>query len=183
MSEPHSFFLRATISPERLQAFLQAAPRNAELTAAWLQWWNSREKYGDQPLTASDLRAYRCETNQSILEMWRKDVRTGTVVSYDEPTQCWQVGIVMASENYLEILPLLVFAQQVQDEKLPSEDDFALIYPFFWGDSNVMAYLDYSAPQAAPQAAVQSTADVPADKLAYADAQLTRMLDMLQQAD
>ncbi len=142
MSEPNSFFLRATMTKAEYLKFMQAKPSQPLVNENWLKWWDSRQMYGKLDL-AKEIRAWDNTSNQEVINSWLAAEDTLTFSEFNETTSTWEFGIIMCSENYSEILPLLVFCESLSSYKLPSLDDFAIIYPFFWGDSNVMAYATY----------------------------------------
>lgn len=165
MSEPCSFFLRATIEKAQYQKFMQAKPSQPFVNDNWLKWWDSRQLYGKSDLT-KEISSWNGPCNQAIVDGWLAAEETMTFSVFDEATNVWEFGIIMCSENYSEILPLLVFCESIFSYKLLSSHDFAIIYPYFWGDSHVMAYMTF-AQDGAVLTLADSVADVAKDHLDY----------------
>ncbi len=170
MSEPRSFFLRASMQKARYLAFMQAPPSPPRLNDHWQAWWNSRQMSGSLDL-AKQLRAWDDACNQDIVEGWLAAEDTMAFSTFDEATETWEFGIIMCSENYTEILPLLVFCESVFPHTKVSADDFAIIYPYFWGDSNVMAYMRFG-PEGAALSPAQWLEDVAPAHLAHVASRL-----------
>lgn len=166
MSELSSFFLRATIEKAQYLKFMQAKPSQPLINDNWLEWWDSREMYNKSDLI-KNIRGWNDPSNQEIVDGWLAAEETLTFSKFDEATNTWEFGIIMCSENYSEILPLLVFCESIVSYKLPSPHDFAIVYPYFWGDSNVMAYMLF-AQDGAVVTLADSVTDVAKDHLEYA---------------
>jgi hypothetical protein len=170
MSEPCSFFLRASIEKAQYLKFMQAKPSQPLVNDNWLKWWDSRQMYSKSDL-AEDIRAWSEASNQEIVNGWLAAEDTLTFSEFNETESTWEFGIIMCSENYSEILPLLVFCESLSSYKIYSADDFAIIYPYFWGDSNVMAYATYSQ-EGFTLSLAESVSDVAKNHLDYAALQL-----------
>ncbi len=166
MSEPSSFFLRATIKKDQYLKFMQDRPRQPVLNDGWLKWWESRKMYGKSDLE-ENIRTGCHQNNQEIVNGWLTAEGTLAFSEFHEVTNIWEFGIIMCSENYSEIIPLLVFCESIFSYKNFSSHDFAIIYPYFWGDSSVMAYMTFPQDGAALTLA-GSVADVAKDHLDYA---------------
>lgn len=166
MSEPSSFFLRATIEKAQYLKFMQDKPRQSTINDGWLKWWESRQMYGKSDLK-ENMRAWPSQSNQEIVNGWLTAEGTLAFSVFDEVTNIWEFGIIMCSENYSEIIPLLVFCESIVSYKLLSSHDFAIIYPYFWGDSDVMAYMIF-AQDGAVLTLAESVTDVAKDHLDYA---------------
>ena len=166
MSEPCSFFLRATIEKSQYLKFMQAKPSQLPVSDQWLKWWDSREMYGKPDLT-KEMRAWNDASNQEIVDGWLALEGTLTFSVFDEATNHWEFGIILCSENYGEILPLLAFCESIFSYKLFSAHDFAIVYPYFWDDSHVMAYMTF-AQDGAVLTTAKSVTDVAKDHLDYA---------------
>lgn len=143
MSEPCSFFLKASIQKEQYLEFMQTKPSQPLVNDNWSKWWNSRQMHTHLDL-ARQIRAWDDASNQDIVNGWLAEEHTLTFSEFNEATSTWEFGIILCSDNYSEILPLLVFCESIFAHKISSPDDFAIIYPYFWGDSYVMAYITFS---------------------------------------
>lgn len=163
MSEPSSFFLRATIKKDQYLKFMQTPPKPPTLNDDWLKWWESRDMSGKSDLK-DNIRTWRDQSNQEIVNGWLAAEGTLAFSAFDEMTNVWEFGIIMCSENYSEIIQLLAFCESIFPYKTFSPHDFAIIYPYFWGDSNVMAYMTFAQDGAALTLA-ESVADVAKDHL------------------
>lgn len=168
MSEPSSFFLKVSITQAQFDRFMQSAPTPPHLDANWQGWWDSREMYGKKALTETDIGCYDIGTNQEIVNLWLGGEEAYAFSSFDGIREVWEFGIVMCTENYTELLPLLAFVLSIAPYKKHSPDDFAVVYPFFWGDSGVMAYIGFE-PQAGLIPEISSTEQVPAAHLQHAE--------------
>jgi hypothetical protein len=98
---------------------------------------------------------------------WLDSKDTLTFSEFDTATNTWEFGIIMCSEKYAEILPLLFFCENLSAYKPPSPDDFMIIYPYIWGDSGVMAYATYSQ-EGFVLSCAKSVTDVAKNHLDYA---------------
>jgi len=180
MSEPASFYVRVSIDKPQLDAFLQAAPSQPAPNGNWDAWWNSRAMYGATAL-ADELRAWPMATNGAIVDEWLGDKQSCSFSRYDEENRVWEFGIIMCTDNYAEILPLLVFCQSLQPYRNASaQGDVGIVYPFFWGDDGVMAYFTYGRDgfELAPQ--VGSTGDVPEETMTRLATRLEAMWNALE---
>ncbi|MDR2688743.1 MAG: hypothetical protein LBB76_03165 [Azoarcus sp.] len=149
---------------------MKAKPGQPLVNDNWQEWWSSRHMHGRSDLTES-IRAWNGASNQDIVNGWLAAEDTLTFSEFDEATNTWEFGIIMCSENYEEILPLLVFCESISQYKLFSPHDFAIIYPYFWGDSNVMAYMTDSQ-EGFVLSLAESVTDVAKDHLDYAASRL-----------
>jgi hypothetical protein len=166
MSEPCSFFLRVSIEKPQYLAFMQAKPSQPLIDDGWLKWWESRRMCNKSEL-AGDIRAFGGASNQDIVGDWLNAEGALAFSEFDEAANMWEFGIIMCAENDAAILPLLVFCESIFPYKRPSPDDFAIIYPYFWGDSYVMAYMAFVQEGMALSLA-ESVADVDKNHLGYA---------------
>ena len=170
MSELCSFFLKASIEKAKYLEWMQSKPAQPHVTDNWLEWWDSRQMCGE-PKLANHIRAWNEATNQAVVNGWLDAEETMAFSEFDEASSTWEFGIIMCSENYTEILPLLVFCESIFPYKTFSPHDFAIIYPYFWGDSNVMAYMTF-AQEGFVLSLAESVEDVAKDHLEYASSRL-----------
>lgn len=181
MSEPCSFFMRISIEKERYMDFMKAKPARSNVNDNWMQWWDSREMYGRLRLVDEISSWSHYTSNQEVINSWVSSESSMAFSSYDEKTEIWDFGIIMYSESYSEILPLLVFCESVFSYKKYSDQDFAIIYPYFWGDSSVMAYMTFERDGVLLSLA-KSVSDVAKEHLAYAVARLDKAWEQLSDA-
>ena len=148
MSEPYSLYVNITIKKERLEQFFQDKPAKTEVDDNWIAWWNSRKKYGSDPLT--DIRVYTNETNRSIADAFLGVRDMMTLEDVSQPG-VWEYSSLFFSENYSEILPALSWLSSMAAYMDPSAEGVALIYNYFWdaeNDKAVMAHLVFKDQRA-----------------------------------
>jgi hypothetical protein len=148
MSEPYSLFVNITIKKERLEQFFKDKPAKTAIDPDWIAWWDSRKKYGSEPLT--DIRVYTNESNRSIADAFLsvKDMMTLEDVSQPD---VWEYSSLFFSENYSEILPALSWLRSMAAYMDPEDEGIVLIYNYFWApenDKTVMAHLVFKDQQA-----------------------------------
>ena len=171
MSEPCSYYLSAQLSPARYEAFLNAAPGQPQVDEVWRSWWASRAMVGRLSLP-SQIRAYPDKTNRALVAGWLAAPETGSASTYDG--KVWRLSILQFSENFSEILPMLVFAQSLHAYLGAGHRDYALVYPFLWGDDPVMSYQALSGSAGQPDPAVRRRKDIPPAVFADAEYHLKR---------
>lgn len=174
MSEPSSLFARIHLSKENLASFLAAPPKAPVLNDNWINWWNSRRMYSPSPLGENDVFAYQATSNKQILDFWVEDPGSGTIYEYDESTQVLDLGILMFSENFSEMIPMLAFILSLEDYKDDNKDDFAIVYPYFWGDTDVQVFITFDGNKGILDTTLETTKEVDAEKVEYAGDYLNR---------
>jgi len=177
MSEPNSLYVKIEIKKERLQEFLDGKPKEVVLDDDWTAWWDLHDMVSKPPLT--DIQPYRLDTNRTLIDEFLKDTRMGAAQHYDDAPGTWYLIILMFSENYLEILPMLAWLKDLAQYQEKHQRGTALIYDFLWGDGSVMAQLDFSAQQANLTNATRIS-DIDAEILNEANSALDTMLNDLQ---
>ena len=70
------------------------------------------------------------------------------------------MGMLFFSENYVEMLPMFAFIISMEKYVSESTENCAIVYPYFWGDSNVDAYIYFENGKAILSPQVKSTSDV-----------------------
>lgn len=151
-------------------AFMAAKPSQPLVQDHWLKWWDSRQMSGSSDLVRN-ISAWDGASNQDLVDGWLAAEETLAFSRFDEASNTWEFGIILCTENYFDLLPLLVFCESVSAYKLFSPQDFSIVYPYFWGDSHVMAYMTFPENSAVLSLA-QSVADVDRDHLDYAESRL-----------
>lgn len=177
MSEHNSLFAKIHISKEDFKTFLLAKPTTPSISSNWLDWWNSKPMYKRKPLEASDLKAYELPSNLSVIQSWIDVTESVTFSDYDMEQEVWNFGIVMFSENYLEMIPMFAFLHGIQHLAKPNSNNFAIVYNYFWEGDDVNAFMDFKYNTNLFKVGVQSKSDLDASQLAYADSYLTRKWD------
>ena len=160
MSELSSLFSKVKITKTQLENFLKSAPEKPTLNDNWQKWWDSREMYSKMDLTPEYLRSYNDKTNQEVLDGWMEYKQAMAFSDYDEAKEEWQWGLLFFSENYVEMLPMLAFIVSMEKFVTESTENRAIVYPYFWGDSNVDAYIYFENGKAVLSPQVKSISDV-----------------------
>lgn len=179
MSELSSLFLKVKITKEQLENFLISSPKTPELNDNWMVWWNSRDMHSKTSLGPESLIAYNYADNKGILEGWLQFKEACAFSDYDQTTEEWRIGIIFFSENFSEMLPMFAFITSIENYITESKDNLAIVYPFFWGDSNVSAYLNFEGGKALFNSKIQTTTDVDPEILNSVTEYLTKKLDEL----
>lgn len=180
MSELNSLYAKIHIKKENFDAFLHAKPTQSILDKNWVEWWNSRGMYGNNELTQDHLNTSPLPTNGDIINDWKDYEQSLTFSDYDIENEMWHFSIILFSENYGEMLSMLSFIKSVSEFKEENENDFAIVYDYFWGNDLVMAYIIYKEKQGLFSSAVQSKEDLNPAVLACADAYLLKKWDEYQ---
>ena len=175
MSELSSLYARINIKAENYNKFLSDRPKQPRLDDNWTNWWSSRKMYGKRILEADDLYAYNDASNKEILDGWKNASHSGTLYEYDAATQTMKIGIVFFSENYGEMIPMLAFLLSLADYKEYNDDDFIIIYPYFWGDKVLNAFITFAGKDALFDIQKDSITDVASEKLNEAAEYLVRI--------
>jgi hypothetical protein len=183
MAEASSFMLKVAIGQPALQKFLQARPSQPALSQAWCEWWDSRQMHGQQPLTAAVFKAYDLPSNQAVIDYWTEDgdAEDGAAahVDYDAAASVWRFSILFSSHNYSDLLPLVIFASSLQAYAQPARGDYAIIFPFIWGEDDVQAFVDLTQAPAVPDSVILGLEGVPPavvdDAMDYLGQQVERM--------
>ncbi|WP_374334289.1 hypothetical protein [Leeia sp.] len=175
MSEPRSLFVKASFMPMQFEQFMEAEPSQPVLDAMWQAWWQSREMSGKMALTQDALQATRARCYRDYVQAWLDEPSAAAFSSYHFDTFTWTFGITQFSENYLELLPMLAMLVDLGNYRCATAilpDDFALVYPFFWGDSDVMAYLCYGEGETIIDPTVNDLSQIPEAQAALASKRL-----------
>jgi len=162
MSEPYSLYVNISIKKDRLEQFFQAQPSKTAIDPDWIAWWNSRKKYGSDPLT--DIRVYTDESNRAIANTFLgvRDMMTFEDLSQPD---VWEYSSLFFRENYSELLPALSWLCSIAPYMDPSAEGVALVYNYFWDgadDKSVMAHLVFKDQKATIQLTSQTAEMDPA---------------------
>ncbi|KRD11710.1 hypothetical protein ASE21_08400 [Flavobacterium sp. Root901] len=143
MSELSSLLCKVKITKPQLEKFLNSPLEEPQLNKNWLEWWNSRKMYSKMELTPELLRTYHDDCNEEVIEGWI-DYREAMAFSdYDESTEIWHWGMMFFSQNFTEMLPMFAFIISLEKFVTESEENMAIVFPFFWGDDAVHAYITF----------------------------------------
>ena len=163
MSELSSLYCKVKIKKSQLEEFLKSPLEKPQLNKNWLDWWDSRRMYSKMELTSELLRAYNDNTNKEVIDGWIEYKQAMAFSDYDETTEEWHWGMMFFSENYTEMLPMFAFIISLEKYVTESPENMAIVFPFFWGDNDVSAYIYFENGKALLSPKVQSTADVNPD--------------------
>ncbi|MGV3761182.1 hypothetical protein [Parapedobacter sp.] len=150
MSEQSSLYIKIEIKKEKLELFLQDKPAPLSIDENVRSWWESREMYSpiDLATVPQHQLHYPHAHNRAIVDGFLADERMGAWQDYNDAQQTWTFVALQFSENFLEILPMLSFLQQLAAYQSGEEKGTAVIYDFLWGDDSVMVQLDFSGGRA-----------------------------------
>ncbi|MHC0446778.1 hypothetical protein ACWA1F_15310 [Flavobacterium sp. 3-218] len=160
MSELSSLYCKVKISKSNLEKFLSNPVETPELNKNWLEWWDSLKMYSKMDLTSELLRPYNDENNQEVINSWLKYDQAMAFSDYDEATEEWHWGMLFFSENFVEMLPMFSFIISMEKYITESAENRAIVFPFFWGDQDVSAYIYFENGKAILSSTVQNTSDV-----------------------
>ncbi len=160
MSELSSLYCKVKITKPQLEKFLNSPLEEPQLNKNWLDFWESRKMYSRSKLTQESLYIYHHENNQNVIDGWLK-YKDGVVFSdYDETSEEWHWGMIFFSENYNEMLPMFAFIISLEKYVSESTENRAIVFPFFWGDNDVQAYIHFENGNAILSPKVQTLEDV-----------------------
>lgn len=135
--------------------------------------------YSKPDLTIEDLEAYRKSNNQEILDIWMNYQEAMAFSDYNETTEEWQWGMIFFSENYVEMLPMFTFIISLKKYVSESPENMAVVFPFFWGDTDVHAYIHFEKSNAILSPTVQTTNDIDPEVLNLTKDYLNKKWDNL----
>ncbi|MFD2940971.1 hypothetical protein [Flavobacterium notoginsengisoli] len=167
MSELSSLYCKVKITKSQLEKFLSSSPEKPELNDNWLKWWDSRQMYSKMALTAELLRSYDDDTNQEVLNSWMEYKKAMAFSDYNETTEEWHWGMMFFAENYLDILPMASFIISLEKYVIESSENTAIVFPFFWGDKNVLFFIHFEKGKAILSPSTQSTDDINPEMFNY----------------
>lgn len=174
MSEPNSLFVKVHITKDNFDKFLKSKPTTPKLNNDWIEWWNSRKMYGKTELQEKDLYCYEDLTNESIINDWINIKETLSFSDYDVENEIWHFGIILFSENYGNMIPGLAFIKSVSEFKTECEEDFAIVYNFFWGEDDVCAYINYQNKEGLFDSKIQNKSDINLETMKYTEEYLDK---------
>ncbi len=146
MSEYSSLYINIPIDEEKLNKFFEEKPLPLRPDESWKSWWDSREMHGKLPLER--IPVYQANSNRDLFEDLLKKQKSGSFERYAPASLRWTFISVFFSENYVELLPMLMLLKNLAACRGTEEKGVAFIYDFYWGNTSVMAYLDFSGTQA-----------------------------------
>lgn len=168
MSEPSALFAKIHISKEKFAEFLKGKPAKPSIDDDLLAWWESRKMHSKSALTEKCFFENTLPTNEEVINSWKEEVETITFSDYDPVQELWIYAINLFSQNFLEILPTLIFLKSVESYKQANDDDFAMVFDYFWGDEGVMAYMAFPNNKFKLDSKIENTAELPQEQLEFA---------------
>lgn len=160
MSELSSLYCKIKITKPELEKFLSSPLVEPQLDQNWLNWWESRKMYSKMELTQNMLRSYGDNSNQEVINGWIDYPEAVAFSDYNETTQEWHWGMLFFSENFVEMLPMFAFIISLEKYVIESKENEAIVFPFFWGDDGVNAYLYFENGKAVLSPKVQILKDI-----------------------
>ena len=174
MSELNSLFVKVKIKKNNLDDFFKSKPNEPKIDTNWTEWWNSREMSGKSELSQDQMHCYEQPNNQSIVESWVNDKRSGGFSEYDQENEIWNFGIVFFGNNYFEIIPGLVFIKSITDYIEDDVDNFAIVFDFFWNGDEVSTYTDFKDNKGYFKPEVQIKSDINSEHIKYSETYLAK---------
>lgn len=169
MSELSSLYCKVKITKTQLDHFLNSTPEKPQLNQNWIDWWESRKMYSKMELTQDVLRSYNDNSNKKILDDWMKYPQAMAFSDYEESSEEWDFGMLFFSENFVEMIPMFAFIVSLENYIVESTENGAIVFPFFWGDDDVSAYIYFENGKAILSPKVQILEDVNSDFLEKAN--------------
>lgn len=139
MSEPSSLFVHAHITKENLDVFMNSDAKNVGDYHDWLPWFEAEQRvYGDarEVLKNADGRN-ACPSGYRI----NLDAEH---MSYNPDSEIFFVDNLFLGENFEIFLPLVTALRGLESYVKPnSENNFVIIYPYWWGETSQMSEPPY----------------------------------------
>ena len=174
MSELNSLFIRVKIKKNKLDDFFKSKPNKPKIDVNWTEWWNSRKMSEKIKLSEDNMSCYEQPNNQSIVESWVNDKRSGGFSEYNAENEIWNFGIVFFGNNYFEIIPGLVFIKSIAKYIEYNSNNFAIVFDFFWDGNEVSTYTDFKENKSYFKPEVKIKSDISSEKIKYAEAYLDK---------
>ncbi|WP_343695827.1 hypothetical protein [Flavobacterium sp.] len=179
MSELSSLLCKVKITKSQYEKFLNSPLEEPELNKNWLDFWDSRKMYSKSVLTQELLRTYNDDTNKEMIDGWIDYPEAMAFSDYDEAAEEWIWGMMFFSENFVEMIPMFAYIISLEKYVIESSENMAIVFPFFWGDNAVHAYVDFKDGKAILNPKVQTLKDVNPKILEETKAYLNNKWDQL----
>lgn len=160
MSELSTLYCKIKITKAQLEEFLNSPLEEPALNQNWLEFWDSRKMYSKSVLTQEHLRTYNDDYNKEVIDGWMDYPEAMAFSDYDETTEEWNWGMMFFSENYVEMIPMFAFIISLEKYVTESPENYAVVFPFFWGDDGVNAYIYFENGKAVLSPKVQVLKDI-----------------------
>ena len=138
MSEPHSLYVRATVTPQRYEQMMSSQVPVGGAFNDW-QGWIDGQLGQSVAVPERFLQAFADISLQQFVSGVCEAPHCMAHTHYDRNRGIWQLGILQLTENYAEMIPYLAAVRGCAAFNQPQADDFAAIYPFVWGDTGYAA--------------------------------------------
>lgn len=179
MSELSSLYCKVKITKPQLEKFLSSPLEEPQLNQNWLDFWESRKMYSKSVLTQEQLRNYNDNNNREVIDGWIDYPEAMAFSDYDETKEEWHWGMMFFSENYQEMIPMFAYIISLEKYVTESAENQAIIFPFFWGDDGVNAYIYFENGKAVLSPKVQILEDVASNFVAETKEYLDKKWDQL----
>jgi len=179
MSELSSLYCKVKITKPQLEKFLNSPLEEPELNKNWLDYWESRKMYSKSVLTQELLRTYNDDINKEVIDGWIDYPEAMAFSDYDETTEEWNWGMMFFSENFVEMIPMFAFIISMEKYVTESTENKAIVFPFFWGDNAVHAYIEFKDGKAVLSPKAQTLKDIDPDFLEKTKDFLNKKWDQL----
>lgn len=137
MSEPASFFLHAHITESNLKKFFHSPATNIKDYDDWLPWFTEEQRlYGDPAKMLNNLAT--CNSGESEKNIYAEHI------NFNKETQIVTMDHIFLSESYEIFMPLMACVRGIEKFITPGENNFALIYYYWWG-SEIAIALEFDA--------------------------------------
>ena len=144
MSELHSLYVRAHLSPTAYQQYLDSPCAHAGAFGDWMAWVGGIALSGG-PMTAARVAGYaqRGGPNVSVgtfVAQWCAAPESAATSHYDAATETWQFCVLQFSETYGEFLEFLPSMRAACFFKDRPGDDFLVVYPYIWDEGHTVCF-------------------------------------------
>ncbi len=178
MSEPSSLYMRVKLTEKSFETFKNSTPVTPSYYSDWQPWLSAQKFYGQ--ITDAEIQgmAHYPDNIKSVndyLSLLLQDVYTRPSHSrYDALSNTWTLCIMGLSENYRDFILALSILRGVEKYKDMADEDFILIYPYFWEEHPEM---DANAYVTINTGSSRIVDEIPAEAITEANQALGKMLD------
>lgn len=134
MSEPASLYARLTLDRDAYAAFLRSRPTSTGAYDDW-QAWLDCQQMASPPLDAGVLdSAPLAGSVAEVFDAWHSDAAFGAPPIVLHADGRCRVTLMLATENYAELVHMLAPLRGAAAWTHPDADDFILVTDFLWSD-------------------------------------------------
>ena len=142
MSERLSLYISIQIDQKALSDFLEQPCRPPTLDEQWTKWWDTRQMASKQLLDPAH-HGFK-GSGRALLDQILQDKYAFGQEHYNDERSLYTFLSVFYTENFLELLPLLCLLKNLGTHQGPRQRGFALIYDYYWGSEEVMAFMEFN---------------------------------------